>query len=71
MSALPVPGQQGNLCLGGGSGTVVPLLTGAASAPARPSHTGAGDAPREAVYVHGVYKLRTVPKCMLCVFLLR
>ena len=31
------------------SGTVVPLLTGAASAPQRPSHAGAGNAPHKVI----------------------
>ena len=38
------PGHWGNMLLMGGSGTVVPLLIRAASAPWRPSRTGAGNA---------------------------
>ena len=47
------PLRPGNVIFGvGESGTVVPLRTGAASAPGRPSHAGAGDAPHK-VFVGG------------------
>ena len=44
---LPNPTAEGNLFLLRESGTVVPLLTSAASAPWCPSHAGAGDAPHK------------------------
>ena len=48
------PLRPGNVIFGvGESGTVVPLRTGAASAPGRPSHAGAGDAPHEVFLASG------------------
>ena len=48
-----VPSQWGNVFSVGQSGTLVPLLTNADSAPRRPSHAGAGDASGLVIHAEG------------------